>query len=171
MCSENDKLVDRKKIRTYSKRLLTALSVVLTIGYAATLVCNVTDFSLHLAIIGAVLSAISLALNIWSLTDHFRKQNLDKKNTSEQEKKLTKISLDIASSISFLAGGVTSLVFNIALHEASGIYFISASLFTLGYAIMAVNTIRWLIDSKPQTQKDVVSVDKLSLINEGVAPK
>lgn len=175
MHNKRDGLAYEKRIRTYSKRLVTTLSTALLIGYIATFVFNISGFSLHFAIAGAIISAISLALNVWSLTDHFRKQNTNKEsgieNTSEQKKKLTKIYLDITSSVLFLIGGVVSLVCNIAtlpLYEASIIYFASTSLFTLGCAVMVINTIKWLTDSKAEENNNVqVEQHSSSKIGQG----
>ncbi|MGL9731472.1 MAG: hypothetical protein ACR5KX_01375 [Wolbachia sp.] len=52
---------------------------------------------------------VSLDLNMWSYIDYFRKRNLNNQlgieNTSGQEK-LTEIHINIASSASFLIGGI-----------------------------------------------------------------
>ncbi|WP_341808690.1 hypothetical protein [Wolbachia endosymbiont (group E) of Neria commutata] len=168
MRSEKERLAGRREVRADLKFVVTTLSTAFLAGYIAALVIGISDFDLHFAIAGTILSAASLALNIWSLADHFLKRDANKKigieGTPEQKKKLTKIYLDIASSISFLAGGVASLACNpatLSLHEASIIFFVSTSFFILGCAIMAVNIIRRCADSKPQTQEDYVSVAKV----------
>ncbi len=151
MYGEKDKLAYRKKVRTYSKRLVTALSTALFIGYIATLVFNISGLSVHSAALSITLSAISLGLNSWSRTDHFRKCELNEQlgvKNSPGQKKLTKIYLDIISSVSFLIGGIASM----SLFESSVIYFVSTPFFILGCAIMATNIIRTLI-SKPQAEK------------------
>ncbi|MFP3026266.1 MAG: hypothetical protein ACEY3L_08495 [Wolbachia sp.] len=152
MSCEEESLVYRKKIRTYSKRLVTALSTALFIGYIATLVFNISGLSVHSAALSITLSAISLGLNSWSRTDHFRKCELNKQlgvENSPGQKKLTKIYLDIVSSVSFLIGGIASM----SLFESSVIYFVSTPFFILGCAIMATNIIRTMI-SKPQIEEN-----------------
>lgn len=151
MYGEKDKLAYRKKVRTYSKRLVTALSTALFIGYIATLVFNISGLSVHSAALSITLSAISLGLNSWSRTDHFRKCELNKQlgvENSPGQKKLTKIYLDIVSSVSFLIGGIASM----SLFESSVIYFVSTPFFILGCAFMATNIVRTTI-SKPQAEK------------------
>ena len=152
MCNKKEELDYRKKIRTYSKRLVTTLSTALLIGYIAALVFNMSALSFHFAIVGTVLSAFSFILNTWSLTDHFRKQDLNKqlgvKNTPEQ-KKLTKICLDITSNVSFLIGGIASIL----PLESPIIPFVSTAFFILGCAFMATNIVRTMI-SKPQIDKN-----------------
>lgn len=152
MYSEKDKLAHRKKIRTYSKRLVTALSTALLIEYIATLVFNISGLSLHSAALSVALSAILLGLNLWSHADHFRKCELNKQlgveNTPGQ-KKLTKIYLDITSSVLFLVGGIIPIL----PFESPIIPFISATFFILGCATMAANFIRTMI-SKPQVEEN-----------------
>lgn len=69
MYGEKDKLAYRKKVRTYSKRLVTTLSTISFIGYIAALVLNIPVLSLYFSIAGTIFSALSFALNIWSLND------------------------------------------------------------------------------------------------------
>ncbi|BEP32099.1 MAG: hypothetical protein WBIAU2_03260 [Wolbachia endosymbiont of Drosophila biauraria] len=150
MYGEKDKLAYRKKVRTYSKRLVTTLSTISFIGYIAALVLNIPVLSLYFSIAGTIFSALSFALNIWSLNDHSRQQNLNKKSgikNTPGQKKLTKIYLDIASSASFLIGGIASM----SLFESSVIYFVSTPFFILGCVIMAANIVQTMI-SEPQTK-------------------
>lgn len=144
MYDEKNKLAHRKKVRTYSKRLVTTLSTISFIGYIAALVLNIPVLSLYFSIAGTILSALSFALNIWSLKDHF----LQKQLGVAGQKKPTKICLDIASSASFLIGGIASM----SLFESSVIYFVSTPFFILGCAIMAANLVRTMI-SEPQAEK------------------
>ncbi|MGL9717949.1 MAG: hypothetical protein ACR5K9_04595 [Wolbachia sp.] len=160
---EEKRLVDRKKIRTYSKRLVTALSTICFIGYIAGLIFNISTLSLYCTIAGTILSALSFALNIWSLTDHFRKRNLNKQlgieNTPGQ-KKLTKICLDIVSSVSFLIGGIIPIL----PFESPIIPFISITCFILGCAAMTANIVQSMV-SKPQVEK---GLEKQPLIDSTV---
>ncbi|RDD34021.1 hypothetical protein Wcon_01944 [Wolbachia endosymbiont of Cylisticus convexus] len=146
MNCEEKRLVYRKKIRTHLKRLVTALS---TIGYIAALALNISVLSLYFSIASTILSALSLALNIWSLTDHFRRHDLNKQLDTPRQEKLTKICLDIASSISFLIGGIT---FILPL-ESPIIPFISTAFFILGCTFMATNLVRTMIN-QPQIDEN-----------------
>jgi VIT1/CCC1 family predicted Fe2+/Mn2+ transporter len=114
VCSKEERLAHRKKIRTYSKRLVTTLSITSFIGYIASLVFDVPSLNLHSAVLSIALGIVSLGLNMWSYVDHFRKCNLNNQlgieNTPGQEK-LTKIHINIASSASFLIGGIIPVLF------------------------------------------------------------
>lgn len=156
MCHEltDQKLAHRKKIRTYSKHFFTLLSAALSTGYVATLVFRVSDFSIYFATIGAVVSMISLILNMWSLTDHFRKRELDEKHKIQEKTswKLTKICLDITSSGLFVLGGIIlalpyDLLLPFNLLSSLGLPIVSTPFFALGYSIMAVNCTRSIINS------------------------
>ncbi|HCE59735.1 MAG TPA: hypothetical protein DEQ74_02815 [Wolbachia sp.] len=160
-------LAHRKKIRTYSKRFFTVLSAVLSTGYVATLVCRIPDFSIYFAAVGAVVSIISLTLNMWSLTDHFRKKELDEKHKIQEKTsgKLTKICLDITSSGLFVLGGIilvlpSDLLLPFNLLSSLGLPIVSTPFFALGYAIMAVNCTRSIINS--------LRVDQHCNNNEGI---
>lgn len=144
MYGEKDKLAYRKKVRTYSKRLVTTLSTISFIGYIAALVLNIPVLSLYFSIAGTILSALSFALNTWSLKDHF----LQKQLGVAGQKKLTKICLDITSNVSFLIGGIASIL----PLESSIIPFVSTAFFILGCVIMAANIVQTMI-SKPQAEK------------------
>lgn len=144
MSCDKERLVYRKKIRTYSKRLVTALSIASLMGYTAALALNISSLSLYCTILSTMLSALSLALNIWSLTDHFRQRDLNKQLVPRQEK-LMKICLDIASSVSFLIGGI---IYILPL-ESPIIPFISTAFFILGCTFMATNFVCTMI-SQPQ---------------------
>lgn len=50
MYGEKDKLAYRKKVRTYSKRLITTLSTISFIRYIAALVLNIPVLSLYLVL-------------------------------------------------------------------------------------------------------------------------
>lgn len=95
-------------------------------------------------IVSTILSALSFALNIWSLIDHSSQHDLNKQLVPRQEK-LIKIYLDIASSVSFLIGGITSIL----PLEFPIIPFISTAFFILGCTFMATNFVRTMI-SHPQ---------------------
>ncbi|WP_253299975.1 hypothetical protein [Wolbachia endosymbiont of Chironomus riparius] len=153
----------KKKIRTYSKRLLTALSVALGIGYLATLALHISGFSLHFAIAGIILSVLSLILNTWSFNHYFenKKLNIKLKRKEENPKKLTKIHIDIASSIFFLIGGIESVSPFIETYVASYIStftieaylapYVPTFLFALGYTMMAISFIKSiLLDSEKE---------------------
>ncbi|WP_341821475.1 hypothetical protein [Wolbachia endosymbiont (group A) of Myopa testacea] len=149
MYGEKDKLADRKKVRTYSKRLVITLSTASFIGYIAALAFSIPVLSLYFSIAGTILSVLSFALNIWSLKDHFLQQKqLGVENTPGQ-KKLTKICLDITSNVSFLIGGIASIL----PLESPIIPFVSTAFFILGCAFMAANIVRTMI-SKPQIDKN-----------------
>ncbi|CCE77514.1 MULTISPECIES: hypothetical protein [Wolbachia] len=156
MSYEKEVLIYRKKIRTYSKRLVTALSIASLSGYIAALALNISSLSLYFTIVSTMLSALSLALNIWSLTDHFRQRDLNKQLVPRQEK-LMKICLDIASSVSFLIGGI---IYILPL-ESPIIPFISTAFFILGCTFMATNFIRTMIS---QPQIDETKTSKLVII-------
>ncbi|TVS84263.1 hypothetical protein COM43_004865 [Wolbachia pipientis] len=145
MYDEKNKLAHRKKVRTYSKRLVTALSIASLSGYIAALALNISSLSLYFTIVSTMLSALSLALNIWSLTDHF----LQKQLGVAGQKKLTKICLDITSNVSFLIGGIASIL----PLESPIIPFISTAFFILGCTFMATNFIRTMI-SQPQIDEN-----------------
>lgn len=145
MYDEKSKLAHRKKVRTYSKRLVTTLSTISFIGYIAALVLNIPVLSLYFSIAGTILSALSFALNIWSLKDHF----LQKQLGVAGQKKLTKICLDITSNVSFLIGGIASIL----PLESSIIPFVSTAFFILGCVIMAANIVQTMI-SKPQIEEN-----------------
>ncbi|UVW84286.1 hypothetical protein [Wolbachia endosymbiont of Aedes albopictus] len=145
MYDEKNKLAHRKKVRTYSKRLVTTLSTISFIGYIAALVLNIPVLSLYFSIAGTILSALSFALNIWSLKDHF----LQKQLGVAGQKKLTKICLDITSNVSFLIGGIASIL----PLESSIIPFLSTAFFILGCVIMAANIVQTMI-SKPQIEEN-----------------
>lgn len=145
MYDEKNKLAHRKKVRTYSKRLVTTLSTISFIGYIAALVLNIPVLSLYFSIAGTILSALSFALNIWSLKDHF----LQKQLGLAGQKKLTKICLDITSNVSFLIGGIASIL----PLESPIIPFVSTAFFILGCAFMATNIVRTMI-SKPQIEEN-----------------
>ncbi|MGL9758838.1 MAG: hypothetical protein ACR5LA_08580 [Wolbachia sp.] len=167
MSYEKKRLVDKKKIRTYLKRLVTALSTICFIEYIAGLIFNVSTLSLCCTTVSTIFSALSFALNIWSLKDHFRKQDLNKqlgvKNTPGQ-KKLTKICLDITSNVSFLIGGITPIL----PLESPIIPFVSTAFFILGCVIMAANIIQTMV-SEPQVEN---GLEKQSLIgNAAQQPK
>ncbi|MDG7055802.1 MAG: hypothetical protein LJD31_04740 [Wolbachia endosymbiont of Menacanthus eurysternus] len=151
MCSEEERLAHRKKIRTYSKRLVTTLSIASFIGYIASLVFDVPSLNLHSAALSIVLSIVSLGLNIWSYADHFRKRNLNNQlgieNTPGQEK-LTKIHINIASSASFLIGGIIPVL----PFESPIIPFVSVTFSILGCAAMAANIVQTMI-SEPKVKK------------------
>lgn len=144
MYGEKDKLAYRKKVRTYSKRLVTTLSTISFIGYIAASVLNIPVLSLYFSIAGTIFSALSFALNIWSLKDHF----LQKQLGVAGQKKLTKICLDITSNISFLIGGITPIL----PLESPIILFVSTAFFILGCVIMAANIVRTMI-SEPQAKE------------------
>ncbi len=152
MYYEKDKLAYRKKVRTYSKRLVTTLSTTFFIGYIAASIFNISVLSLCFSIVGTILSALSSTLNIWSLTDHFRQRSLNKqlgvKNPPGQEK-LTKICLDITSGTLFLIGGITSIL----PFESPIIPWISTTFFILGCAFMVTNLVRTMI-SEPQIDQN-----------------
>ncbi|WP_338062947.1 hypothetical protein [Wolbachia endosymbiont of Brugia malayi] len=80
MSGEEEKLAYRKKIRTYSKRLVITLSTTFFIGYIAAPVFSIPILSLYFSIANTISSALSFALNIWSLNDHFQKQDLNKQS-------------------------------------------------------------------------------------------
>ncbi|WP_353278387.1 hypothetical protein [Wolbachia endosymbiont (group B) of Longitarsus flavicornis] len=145
MSCDKERLVYRKKIRTYSKRLVTALSIASLSGYIAALALNISALSLYFTIASTILSALSLALNIWSLTDHFKQCGLNKQLDTSWQDKLMKICLDITSNVSFLIGGITSIL----PLEFPIIPFISVAFFILGCTFMATNFIRTMI-SQPQ---------------------
>ncbi len=145
MYDEKNKLAHRKKVRTYSKRLVTALSTPSFIGYIAALAFGIPVLSLYFSIAGTIFSALSFALNIWSLKDH----SLQKQLGVAGQKKLTKICLDIISNISFLIGGIASIL----PLESPIIPFVSTAFFILGCAFMATNIVRTMI-SKPQIDKN-----------------
>ncbi len=128
-----------------SGTLVTALSTASLIGYIAALVLNIPVLSLYFSIAGTILSALSFALNIWSLKDHF----LQKQLGIAGQKKLTKICLDITSNVSFLIGGIASIL----PLESSIIPFVSTAFFILGYVIMAANIVQTMI-SKPQIEEN-----------------
>ncbi|MBA8770478.1 hypothetical protein HCR16_05215 [Wolbachia pipientis] len=144
MYGEKDKLAYRKKVQTYSKRLVTTLSTISFIGYIAALVLSIPVLSLYFSIAGTIFSALSFALNIWSLNDHF----LQKQLGVAGQKKLTKICLDITSNVSFLIGGIASIL----PLESPIIPFVSTAFFILGCAFMATNIVRTVI-SEPQAEK------------------
>ena len=144
MSCDKERLVYRKKIRTYSKRLVTALSIASLSGYIAALALNISALSLYFTIASTILSALSLVLNVWSLTDHFSQRDLNKQLVPRQEK-LMKICLDIASSVSFLIGGI---IYILPL-ESPIIPFISTAFFILGCTFMATNFVCTMI-SQPQ---------------------
>ncbi|APR98145.1 hypothetical protein [Wolbachia endosymbiont of Folsomia candida] len=206
MRNKKDWLAYRKKMRTYLKHLVTASSIILLAGYIATSVFGISSISVYLAIAGVTISAISLALNVWSLIDHFQKHDANKQigienrllsnltcerqvlgaqeenrtvlnihedlsteattqfptevecrkksNTSKQKKKLTRICLDIASSVSFLVGGAIPLILSTASYDVSIISFVSTSFFIVGCAVMAVNVALWCTDSKLQKEEN-----------------
>ncbi|WP_265023104.1 hypothetical protein [Wolbachia endosymbiont (group B) of Ischnura elegans] len=156
MSCDKERLVYRKKIRTYSKRLVTALSIASLSGYIAALALNISALSLYFTIASTILSALSLVLNVWSLTDHFSQRDLNKQLVPRQEK-LMKICLDIASSVSFLIGGITSIL----PLEFPIIPFISVAFFILGCSFMATNFIRTMIS---QPQIDETKTSKLVII-------
>ncbi|MBC6686583.1 hypothetical protein H9I48_05165 [Wolbachia pipientis] len=145
MYDEKNKLAHRKKVRTYSKRLVTTLSTISFIGYIAALVLNIPVLSLYFSIAGTIFSTLSFALNIWSLNDHF----LQKQLGVAGQKKLTKICLDITSNVSFLIGGIASIL----PLESSIIPFVSTAFFILGCVIMAANIVQTMI-SKPQIEEN-----------------
>jgi len=145
MSCDKERLVYRKKIRTYSKRLVTALSIASLSGYIAALALNISSLSLYFTIVSTILSALSLALNIWSLTDHFRQRNLNKQLDTSRQEKLMKICLDITSNVSFLIGGI---IYILPL-ESPIIPFISTAFFILGCTFMATNFVCTMI-SQPQ---------------------
>ncbi|MDR0288777.1 MAG: VIT1/CCC1 transporter family protein [Rickettsiales bacterium] len=151
MGCEKKRLVDRKKMRTYSKRLVTMLSIASFIGYIASLVFDVPSLNLHSAALSIVLSIVSLGLNMWSYVDHLRKRNLNNQlgieNTPGQEK-LTKIHINIASSASFLIGGIIPVL----PFESPIIPFVSITFFILGCAAMAANIVRTMI-SEPKIKE------------------
>ncbi|MCM1001157.1 MAG: acyl-CoA reductase [Wolbachia endosymbiont of Melophagus ovinus] len=151
MSREKEELANRKKIRTYSKRLVTTLSIASFIGYIASLVFDVPSLNLHSAALSIALSIVSLGLNIWSYVDHFRKRNLnnqlDIENIPGQEK-LTKIHINIASSASFLIGGIIPVL----PFESPIIPFVSITFSILGCAAMAANIVRTMI-SEPKVSK------------------
>ncbi|MDG7053024.1 MAG: hypothetical protein LKM45_04030 [Wolbachia endosymbiont of Alcedoecus sp.] len=144
MYGKKNNLAHRKKVRTYSKRLVTTLSTISFIGYIAALVLNIPVLSLYFSIAGTTLSALSFALNIWSLKDHF----LQKQPGVVGQKKLTKICLDITSNVSFLIGGIASIL----PLESSIIPFVSTAFFILGCVIMAANIVRTMI-SEPKVKE------------------
>ncbi len=156
MSCEKEGLIYRKKIRTYSKRLVTVLSIASLSGYIAALALNISSLSLYFTIVSTMLSALSLVLNVWSLTDHFSQRDLNKQLVPRQEK-LMKICLDIASSVSFLIGGITSIL----PLEFPIIPFISVAFFILGCTFMATNFIRTMIS---QPQIDETKTSKLVII-------
>ncbi|WP_250295297.1 hypothetical protein [Wolbachia endosymbiont of Oedothorax gibbosus] len=146
MYGEKDKLAYRKKVRTYSKRLVTTLSTAFFIGYIAASIFNISALSLCFTIVSTVLSALSFILNIWSLNDHFRQQ---KQLGVAGQKKLTKICLDITSSVLFLVGGITPIL----PLESPIIPFVSTAFFILGCTFMAANIVRTMI-SEPQIDQN-----------------
>lgn len=154
---EKERLIYRKKIRTYSKYLVTALSIASLMGYTAALALNISSLSLYCTILSTMLSALSLALNIWSLTDHFRQYGLNKQLDTSWQDKLMKICLDITSNVSFLIGGITSIL----PLEFPIIPFISVAFFILGCTFMATNFIRTVIS---QPQIDETKTSKLVII-------
>jgi len=151
MSREKEELANRKKIRTYSKRLVTTLSIASFIGYIASLVFDVPSLNLHSAVLSIALGIVSLGLNMWSYVDHFRKRNLNNQlgieNTPGQEK-LTKIHINIASSASFLIGGIIPVL----PFESPIIPFVSITFFILGCAAMAANIVRTMI-SEPKVKE------------------
>lgn len=151
MSREKEELANRKKIRTYSKRLIITLSIASFIGYIASLVFDVPSLNLHSAVLSIALSIVSLGLNMWSYVDHFRKRNLNNQlgieNTPGQEK-LTKIHINIASSASFLIGGIIPVL----PFESPIIPFVSITFFILGYAAMAANIVQTMI-SEPKVKE------------------
>jgi hypothetical protein len=161
MYNEKEELAYRKKIRTYSKRLVITLSITFFIGYIAASIFSISVLGLCFTIVGTILSALSFILNIWSLNDHFRKQDLNKQlgvESTPGQKKLTKIYLDITSSVSFLVGGIIPIL----PFESPIIPFISATFFILGCATMAANFIRTMI-SEPQA-KNVLGNHSLNTV-------
>lgn len=64
MGCKKKRLVDRKKIRTCSKRLVTTLSIASFIGYIVSLIFNVPSLNLHSAVLSIALSIVSLGLNM-----------------------------------------------------------------------------------------------------------
>ncbi|WP_338406339.1 MULTISPECIES: hypothetical protein [unclassified Wolbachia] len=147
MYGEKNKLAYRKKVRTYSKRLVTTLSTAFFIGYIAASIFNISALSLCFTIVSTVLSALSFILNIWSLNDHFRQQ---KQLGVAGQKKLTKICLDITSSVLFLVGGITPIL----PFESPIIPFISTTFFILGCATMAANFVRTMISESQIDQNN-----------------
>lgn len=148
MLAEKEELAyDRKKIRTYSKRLVTTLSILFGSAYLTTLWFNISGFSLYFAISGTILSLALLTLHSLSLNDQLHKHNMNKKidiENTDEGKKLIRMSLDMVSSISSSLGGIISLVSRIAslsLHDHSIIFAVSTLFFALGYTIMAVNIV------------------------------
>ncbi|WCR58463.1 hypothetical protein [Wolbachia endosymbiont of Ctenocephalides felis wCfeJ] len=141
---EKKRLVDRKKIRAYSKCLVTTLSIASFIGYIASLVFGLPSLNLCSAALSIALSIVSLSLNMWSYVDHCRKCNLNSQlgigNTSGQEK-LTKIHINIASSALFLIGGVVPIL----PFESPIVPFISITFFILGCAAMVANIVRTMV--------------------------
>ena len=134
-----DYLAYEKKIRTYSKRLVTALSIVLGIGYTATLFFQISGLSLYFPIASLALSTASLMLNIWSLNGYFQRQEIDKKSGVQEKNsfKLAKICLNIISSTSFLSGGIISML----PFKTPNICFITTPFFIFGYVITAANLV------------------------------
>ncbi|OCA06756.1 hypothetical protein wTpre_1099 [Wolbachia endosymbiont of Trichogramma pretiosum] len=110
-----------------------------------------------------MLGELSLALNIWSLNDHFRQCGLNKQLDTSWQDKLMKICLDITSNVSFLIGEITSIL----PLEFPIIPFICIAFFILGCAFMATNFIRTMI-SQPQT--DETKTSKLVNIQSAIAP-
>ncbi|BAO99406.1 putative uncharacterized protein [Wolbachia endosymbiont of Cimex lectularius] len=151
MSREKEELANRKKIRTYSKRLVTTLSIASFIGYIASLVFDVPSLNLHSAALSIVLSIVSLGLNMWSYIDYFRKRNLNNQlgieNTPGQEK-LTEIHINIASSASFLIGGIIPVL----PFESPIIPFVSITFSILGYAAMVANIV-WTMISEPKVKE------------------
>ncbi|QOD38621.1 hypothetical protein [Candidatus Wolbachia massiliensis] len=152
MHNKQEALAHRKKIRTYSKRLVTTLSTISFIGYIAASIFDISVLSLCCTIASTILSVLSFALNMWSLKDHFRKQDLNKQlgiDNTPGQKKLTKIYLDVTSSVLFLAGGIIPIL----PFESPIIPFISTTFFILGCITMAANTIHTVL-SKPQVEEN-----------------
>ncbi|MDG7057615.1 MAG: hypothetical protein LKM43_05810 [Wolbachia endosymbiont of Penenirmus auritus] len=146
MYDERNKLAHRKKVRTYSKRLVTTLSTISFIGYIAALVLNIPVLSLYFSIAGTILSALSFALNIWSLKDHF----LQKQLGVAGQKKLTKICLDITSNVSFLIGGIASIL----PLESSIIPFVSTAFFYSRLCYLAANIVQTMISESKVKERN-----------------
>ncbi|WCR53163.1 MAG: hypothetical protein PG981_000185 [Wolbachia endosymbiont of Ctenocephalides orientis wCori] len=79
---------NRKKIRTYLKRLVIGLSILLGLAYLGTSWFDTPDFSLHFVISGTILNLALFALSSWSLIDHLHKQNINKKVCIENTRSL-----------------------------------------------------------------------------------
>ncbi|MDN5248150.1 MAG: hypothetical protein QWI36_03375 [Wolbachia endosymbiont of Tyrophagus putrescentiae] len=147
-----DGLIYRKRVRTYSKRLVTILSIVLGLGY---IILDVMNFNLCFAVAGIILSAISFGLNLWSLNDHKKKQELNKEFAIKENKldirnKSVKISLDMLSSSAFFMGGVLSALMTIFILPID--HSIPATCFTIGYLVITLNIVmglgKWLGSTK-----------------------